>query len=69
VVVGAEAGCSVGVAELGLDEEPDRWIHRADRAMYQAKADGGGVILADEMGGTQESSVIRAVLRTPAVKS
>lgn len=69
VVVGAEAGCSVGVAELGLDEEPDRWIHRADRAMYQAKANGGGVVLAGDMGATLESSVIRAVLHAPAVKS
>jgi len=69
VVVGAEVGCSVGVAELGRDEEPDAWIHRADRAMYQAKSEGGGVFVAGEMGATLESPAMSAVLRAPAGKS
>ena len=31
---------SVGVAERGLDEAPDAWVERADRALYAAKAGG-----------------------------
>lgn len=36
------AGLSVGVATLGLTEDLGAWIDRADGAMYQAKASGGG---------------------------
>lgn len=31
---------SVGVAERGLDEAPEEWVERADRALYAAKAGG-----------------------------
>lgn len=31
---------SIGVAERGLDEAPEAWLERADRALYAAKAGG-----------------------------
>ncbi len=32
--------CSVGIAQLIFDETIEQWFERADKAMYQAKADG-----------------------------
>ena len=39
---------SIGAAELGRDELPDSWLHRADLALYQAKNSGRDcVVVAD----------------------
>ena len=37
---------SVGVAELHPDDTIDSWVHRADQAMYAAKASGRNAVIA-----------------------
>jgi diguanylate cyclase (GGDEF)-like protein len=40
--------CSVGIAAFSPNELPDRWVSRADRALYQAKRLGGNQICVGE---------------------
>lgn len=45
---GEAVTCSMGAAELGADELPEAWLHRADLALYQAKHSGRDcVVVAD----------------------
>jgi diguanylate cyclase (GGDEF)-like protein/PAS domain S-box-containing protein len=41
-----DIGLSIGLAVLGPDETARAFLERADRALYRAKAAGGGVIVA-----------------------
>lgn len=41
-------GCSIGVAAFDSTELPDRWIARADRALYRSKRLGGNQICLGE---------------------
>lgn len=66
VANGMATGCSMGVAALGLDESAEEWLGRADAAMYEVKAAGGGVVLATEShatpaAGTPRPLVLQAV--------
>ncbi|MFM8189457.1 MAG: hypothetical protein ACKN85_13345 [Pirellula sp.] len=40
--------CSIGVAAFDVTELPDRWIARADRALYRSKRLGGNQICLGE---------------------
>lgn len=37
---GASVSCSIGLSEVNNDDTIDRWLERADEAMYQAKSSG-----------------------------
>jgi diguanylate cyclase (GGDEF)-like protein len=43
---GAELGLSIGVAEIQAGESAASWVRRADVALYQAKQDGRGRVVA-----------------------
>jgi two-component system cell cycle response regulator len=43
--------CSIGVAEFGAGETPERFIERADAALYRAKQGGRNRVVAAESPG------------------